>query len=211
MFKPVFDYGLENNGCITMISDEREKSDVDHVLATWFGLPGSESFGTNRMEWWMPNEAFDHLIKTKLLALYERAASGKIDHWAYDVRAGLALIILLDQVPRNVFRGSSKAFETDAKALGFSERYLSLGFDRMLSPVERLFAYLPYEHSENMRDQLISVHLTTLLGDAGPMVYAWRHREVIDRFGRFPHRNTALERKTPHAEESFLNQPNSSF
>ena len=194
-----------------MTISAQECNDIDAMIAVWFGAPGSDTFGEQRQEWWGAFDDFDAAIRETLLPHVQRAAMGDLDHWAYDVDGGLVLIILLDQVPRNMFRGTVEAFATDEKAVEIARQYLSLGLDRLLRDAQRTFAYLPFEHSENRADQDYSVGLFTELGNPFTTRYACQHREVVDRFGRFPHRNEFLGRTSTRAERAFLTQPNSSF
>ena len=190
---------------------ERERNDIEAMITVWFGARGSEEFGTERKEWWGVFDDFDTAIRATLLPHVEAAAAGQLDHWIQDVDGGLVLIILLDQVPRNMFRGTARAFATDAKAVELARQYVALGLDRLLLDAQRSFAYLPFEHSENRAHQDYAVHLFTELGNPFTAQFAWRHREIVDRFGRFPHRNGILGRDSTAAEQEFLSQPNSSF
>ncbi len=145
----------------------------------------------------------------------ERAAAGRCADWALEAEPCLALILLLDQLPRNLFRGSAKAFATDAQAREAARAALARGFDRSLPASWRQFIYLPFEHSEDLADQDLSVKLATALARdpafARALDYAERHRAIIARFGRFPHRNAALGRVSTAEEEAFLKEPGSSF
>ena len=177
----------------------------DDVLAFWFA-EGMDA------RWFKADEAFDQGVREHLLPLYEQAAAGRLDHWQESARGALALVILLDQVPRNLFRGDPRAFATDARALVVTKRALANGVDRELRQVERLFLYLPLEHCEDLADQELCVQLVGAL-DENPewRDYARRHRDVIARFGRFPHRNAVLGRETTPEEAAFLQEPGSSF
>lgn len=185
-------------------------SRVEEILGFWFG--GEEGY---REVWFRKDEAFDREVRDRFAEDYERAAAGELDGWMSSPRGCLALILLLDQFPRNLFRGDPRAFATDEKARAVADHAVSTGLDRGLSPVERMFVYLPFEHSESVEDQRRSVELFLAL-DAeleAPEVldYAVRHREVIERFGRFPHRNEVLGRASTPEEEEFLKEPGSSF
>lgn len=178
---------------------------IEHVLAFWFA-DGREA------QWFERSETFDAAVREALEALHLRAAAGTLDHWAETPRGALALVILLDQVPRNLYRGTARAFATDAKARAVCRAALDAGHDAALaSAAERLFLYLPLEHSEDLADQERCVGLVAALGDAEQLRYAERHREIVQRFGRFPHRNAALGRETTEAEAAFLQEPESSF
>lgn len=179
--------------------------EIDEILAFWFA-EGRVA------QWFERSLAFDREVAERLAPLHERAAAGELDHWAAEPRGALALVILLDQVPRNLFRGTARAFESDAKARAVSHAALAAGHDAALSAeAERLFLYLPFEHSENLADQERSVALFSRLSDPGWLRYAELHREIVARFGRFPHRNAALGRETTSEEAAFLQEPNSSF
>ena len=172
------------------------------VLDFWFR--GDET----RKEWFQKDVAFDAEISRRFLGLHELGAQGSLARWRDSPRDCLALIILLDQFPRNMFRGSAKAFATDSMALAAARHAVEAGYDRSMSEVERTFVYLPFEHSESLADQEESLRLF-----AGNPNYEWarRHWEIIRRFGRFPHRNAILGRESTVAEIEFLKEPGSSF
>lgn len=177
----------------------------------WFGAPGSPEHGNKREAWFKANDVFDAEIRALFLDDFKAAARGDLDAMADQATGALALIILLDQFPRNLFRGSARAFATDPKALSIADATVARGFDQTLSIIERTFVYLPYEHSERMEDQDRSVALYEALGDEESLDYAMQHRVIIERFGRFPHRNAVLGRVSTPEEEAFLQQPGSSF
>jgi uncharacterized protein (DUF924 family) len=181
-----------------------ESTTPDAVLAWWFAPE-------TKPEWFTGGAAFDAAVRDRLGALYARAANGELDGWAVEPRGLLALVILFDQVPRNVFRGTPRAFEGDARALALARLAVDRGADRGLTVDERLFLYLPFEHAEDLADQERSVALFRALGDADYLDYALRHQVVIERFGRFPHRNAILGRESTAEELAFLEQPGSSF
>ncbi|MEM9684258.1 MAG: DUF924 family protein, partial [Pseudomonadota bacterium] len=139
------------------------------------------------------------------------AAAGTYDAMIARPEDALALTILLDQFPRNIFRGSPQSFAYDAKALSVARQSLDLGHDGAVAPFQRTFFYLPFEHSEEMADQDRSVALFEALGDDNGLDYAVRHRDIVRQFGRFPHRNAVLGRKSTPEEVEFLKQPGSSF
>ncbi len=174
------------------------------VLDFWF----AES---TRSSWFVRSEAFDALVRAELGPLHVRAVRGELDAWAADPRGALALVILLDQVPRNIHRGSADAFASDARALQHARAVVDAGLDRSLSEVEKVFLYLPFEHSEALADQDRSVALMGALATPLWLDYAEQHRAVIARFGRFPHRNAILGRESTPEELEFLQQPGSSF
>ncbi|MEA5497386.1 DUF924 family protein [Limnoraphis robusta Tam1] len=190
-------------------------SSVAEILAFWFGSPEDSNYGKPRKVWFQKNSAFDEQIRSHFLADYELAAQGQLDFWKESPDSCLALILLFDQFPRNVFRGQAQAFVTDTKALEMAKYAVSQGFDRPMLPVQRWFIYLPFEHSENLADQEKSVELMQQLSDdpdsQSSINYAIRHWEIIKQFGRFPHRNAILGRESTPEEEAFLQQPGSSF
>jgi len=192
------------------MSDQPTPSDV---LLFWFGGPGEH--GKRRKSWFEKDAAFDRQIRERFLPLYEAAAAGKLAHWKARPADCLALIILLDQFPRNMFRGAARTFAADPLALEAARHAVAHGYDRAMLPVERLFAYLPFEHSEVAADQLKACELSKPLDafeeTADAYRYAVAHREIIQRFGRFPHRNAVLGRPSTPQEIEFLTQPGSSF
>jgi uncharacterized protein (DUF924 family) len=185
------------------------------VLELWFGALGSPEFGRDRRQWFEKSDAFDGLIRERFLATHEAAAAGRLDSWAERPLAALALVVTLDQFPRNMFRGTPRAFATDAKALAVARGIVSRGFDAAYVSVQRWFAYLPFEHAEDLTAQTESLALFDRLRDdpasAGTFGYAMRHYAVIERFGRFPHRNAILGRASTPEELAFLATPGSSF
>ncbi|MCB2055120.1 MAG: DUF924 domain-containing protein [Geminicoccaceae bacterium] len=178
--------------------------DVRRILDFWFADEA-------RPHWFASTPAFDAECARVCGDLLDKAESGAIWHWCRAARSTLALVLLTDQFPRNMFRGTARAFACDHLARGFTREALDLGFDAELSIEERAFLYLPFEHSENPADQARSVALFERLGDAEKLDYAVRHKVIVDRFGRFPHRNAALGRTSTAEEAAFLEQPNSSF
>jgi len=167
-------------------------------------------FEEHAKDWFVKNPAFDAEIRARFLALHEAAAAGLLAHWADDPRSCLALTIVLDQFPRNMFRGEARAFATDAQALAAARVILARGWNSQMTQAEQLFAYLPFEHSESLADQVLCCELMKAF-DAEQLRYAIRHREIIERFGRFPHRNAILGRESTPAELEFLRQPGSAF
>jgi uncharacterized protein (DUF924 family) len=184
-------------------------SGAEKVLLFWFAdEPGSRQ-SMLQSRWFFPTPEFDRLCTTRFLASYEDAAHGRLEDWKNEPRTCLALVLLLDQFPRNMFRGTARAFATDAKARELTRHAIASGFDRELSPIMRMFLYLPLEHSENPNDQLESVRLNCALAAENPELvetekYAEQHFELIQRFGRFPGRNTALGRQSTQEEVNFL-------
>ncbi|WP_083656537.1 DUF924 family protein [Mongoliimonas terrestris] len=154
-------------------------------------------------KWFRGGEAFDEACRTALLGLHEEAAGGAFDSWEETPHGTLALLILLDQIPRNIFRGTPRAFATDAKALAIARRALDKGFPKAFSKDVRVFFYLPFTHAEDMADQELCVDLTRTLG-MEVYHYALIHMDAIRRFGRFPHRNAILGRVSTEAEDAYL-------
>jgi uncharacterized protein (DUF924 family) len=179
------------------------------VLRFWFGSGGRDK------RWFKSSADFDREIGTHFLALHVEAGAGLLAHWHREPPECLALILLLDQFPRNMFRGTARAFATDALALAAAQRAVASGFDRSMQPVERMFVYLPFEHAESLEEQAKACELTQPLVEfpetADAYRYALRHRDIIARFGRFPHRNALLGRVSTPQEAKFLQQPGSSF
>ncbi|KAB8314352.1 DUF924 domain-containing protein [Tolypothrix campylonemoides VB511288] len=192
-------------------------SRVNKILDFWFGKKDEEDYGKNRAIWFTkdPDPNFDWEIQARFMEDYEKAAAGKLDQWKETPHSCLALILLLDQFPRNMFRGNPRAFATDPQALSLAQYAIAKGFDWELPKIQRWFIYLPFEHSENLEHQRQAVELFRQLGNDPDSVYmtssAVQHLEVIERFGRFPHRNAIFRRATTPEEAEFLKQPNSSF
>ncbi len=168
----------------------------EEVLAFW------RAAGPDK--WFERDDAFDAEIRERFLPTYAGAAAGRLDHWQSTPDGTLALLILLDQFPRNLFRGDARAFASDPKAHSIAEQAIAHGTDRLFEPPERRFFHLPLMHSESLADQERSVALCREAGDAEGEKYAKMHADVIRRFGRFPHRNRALGRTTTDEERAFL-------
>ncbi|GAB4362529.1 MAG: DUF924 family protein [Kiloniellaceae bacterium] len=181
-------------------------SALQDILGFWFAEGRQE-------QWFKKSEAFDAEVRRLLLPHLEAALAGKYESWRREPQGCLALVLLLDQVPRNVYRDTPRAFATDPAARAVTRHALAEGFDRALATTdERMFLYLPLEHSEDLRDQQDCVRLVGQMeGAAEYLSYAERHRDIIARFGRCPHRNAILGRESTEAELEFLKQPNSSF
>jgi uncharacterized protein (DUF924 family) len=154
-------------------------------------------------KWFKKDAAFDAAIRERFFSTYEAAAAGKLA-WEATPEDALALLLLLDQFPRNMFRGQARAFATDPLARAVAGRAIARGFDRQFPPAERIFCYLPFEHSEDIADQERSVALVRACGDADLVKWAELHADIIRRFGRFPHRNAVLGRRTTAEEQAFL-------
>lgn len=158
--------------------------------------------------WFSRNEALDAEIEADYADLHFKASRCELSDWEETPEGTLALLLLLDQFPRNLFRGSAHSYATDPLARTTAHRALAKGFDKRVEPVLRPFFYLPFEHSEEMEDQRFSVSLFEKhrdeTGDAEPLKWAMVHLELIERFGRFPHRNAALGRQTTAEEQAYL-------
>ena len=154
--------------------------------------------------WFNGGEAFDRQCEALFLAAHLAAARREHEDWLDSAEGALALLLLLDQIPRNVFRGSGHAFASDGLARHYAERALATGHDAAFEPELREFFYLPFEHSEELADQQRSVALFEALGNQTYTQYAVEHRRVIERFGRFPHRNRALGRTSTADEQAWL-------
>ncbi len=159
--------------------------------------------------WYVQDDTLDAQIARRLAKDHEAARDGKLSDWQNTPEGALALLLLLDQVPRNIFRGEAEAFATDAKARAVATRAIEDGFDLRFETTLRVFFYLPFEHSENLADQNRSVELVAgRIGTDGVNYgYAVKHRDVIEKYGRFPGRNAALNRPSTTEEEAFLAQP----
>ena len=187
---------------------------TEDILSFWFLPAGTPGHGQPRMAWFRKDAGFDEEIRTRFLPDVEAALNGERDNWVDTPRGSLALLILLDQFPRNLFRGEPRAFAGDARALRVAEAVIAHGWDQAMSGVERAFVYLPFEHSEALADQARSLALFGALAacqpsTAGYLDYARKHHEVIARFGRFPHRNSALGRASTPEEAAWLALPGS--
>jgi len=190
-------------------------SSAGGILDFWFGREDEPGYGEFRNVWFQKDEDFDREVQTRFREDHERAANGDLDGWREEAQSALALVILLDQFPRNIFRGDAQTHATDAKAQEVSEHAIERALDRELPAFQRMFLYMPFMHSESVEAQRKSVELFERLRDepGGPDVteYAAGHRDIVERFGRFPHRNAILGRETTPEEAEFLTQPGSSF
>jgi uncharacterized protein (DUF924 family) len=153
--------------------------------------------------WFKKDASFDDEIRRRFLATHQAAAAGRLTEWENSAERALALLILLDQFPRNMFRGEARAFATDPLARAVASRAILNGFDGAF-PDMRSFFYLPFEHSENLADQERGIALYKAVGDTDGLKWAQIHADIIRRFGRFPHRNAALGRVTTPEEQAFL-------
>jgi len=186
------------------------------VLDFWFGAPDSAEFGTQRKAWFVKDAEFDRRIVERFGPTIERALRGELDAWAQTPSGALARILLLDQFTRNAFRGDRRAFAGDAQALAAAIALVGSRQDESLPSVLRAFAYLPFEHAEGLAMQDEAIRLFTRLVARSPELasmldYAHRHRLVIERFGRFPHRNTILGRRSTAEELAHIATPGTAF
>ncbi len=184
------------------------------ILDFWFGREDEPGYGEFRDAWFQRNDEFDAEIRDRFGDVYEHAAAGDLNDWREEAEGCLALVIVLDQFPRNMFRGDARTHATDAQGLETAEYAVDRALDRELPALQRMFLYMPFMHSESVEDQRRSVELFGLLAEqGGPDVveYAVGHKEIVDRFGRFPHRNVILGRETTPEEAEFLTQPGSSY
>ena len=157
-------------------------------------------------KWFSTDKAFDETCRQRFLATYEAAARGDLAEWELSPQGALAAVILLDQLPRNMFRGTRRVYQTDRTALDTADRAIERGFDKQVEPALRGFFYLPFEHSESLADQERSVALHEAGGDADGLTWARHHHEIVARFGRFPHRNAILGRDSTPEELAYLAQ-----
>ncbi|MBE9052828.1 DUF924 domain-containing protein [Nostocales cyanobacterium LEGE 11386] len=190
-------------------------SQAKTILEFWFGDPEAPDYGKPRAVWFTEKSEFDQELRNQFLPDYQKAAAGYLDDWIDAAETCLALILLLDQFPRNMFRGTPEAFATDWEALSAAQHAVVQGYDRQFLPVQRWFIYLPFEHSENLAHQHQCVKLFQQLShdpdSAKAIEYSFRHQEIIARFGRFPHRNSILGRTSTPEEKEFLQQLGSIF
>jgi uncharacterized protein (DUF924 family) len=172
------------------------RQSAEDVLAFW------RAAGHER--WFEPDEAFDSAIRERFAATYEDAAAGRLGAWENSPEGALALVIVLDQFPRNIFRHSARSFAADPLARAVARRAIEKGFHQQVALPQRAFFYLPFEHSEDLPDQEHAVGLMGATGDADLLKWAELHADIIRRFGRFPHRNAILGRTGTQEEQAFL-------
>jgi uncharacterized protein (DUF924 family) len=183
---------------IERTSDRTEPPWVEEVLRFWFQELGADL-------WFVTNDEVDTKIRARFLGVHEKIANGAVPDTS-SLRALLAAVIVLDQFSRNMFRGTPRAFATDTIARSLARRAIAIGFDVAMTPEERYFFYLPFEHSEDREDQALSVRLIGQLGSEDWTRYALAHQATIERFGRFPHRNAILGRTSRPDEVPFVDQ-----
>jgi len=195
---------------------------AESLHAFWFGGKADDAAPDRQSKlWWGKSAALDAEVAARFAPLVQSARAGELNEWAGTPQRALALILLTDQLPRNIYRGAAAAFASDPAAREIAVAGLERGFDAQLKPIERVFFYLPLEHAESMADQNRAVSLYTRLFLEAPaaqleryrnfLTFALRHRRVVERFGRFPHRNALLARESTPEEISFLQEPGSSF
>ncbi len=189
---------------------------IRDVLTFWFDAPGDAYHDKTRPEWFRKDDAFDAEIRTRFATLIEEALEGRLAPWAATADGAVAQILVLDQFTRNTFRDSPRAFAGDTRALSAARALTADGRDRTLPGVRRSFVYLPFEHAEDLQMQEESLRHFAQLGRDDPeladlLTWAGRHHAIVARFGRFPHRNAILGRKSTPEEEAFLKEPGSSF
>lgn len=174
------------------------------VLKFWFEEIDPKS-------WWAAEPAFDELVRQKFEGLFQQAASGELYSWREEASGRLAEIIVLDQFSRNMYRNSPRAFAQDTVALVLAQEVVASGAHHRLSPVERSFLFLPYMHSESRLIHVVAERLYREFAPPTNLDFELRHKAIIDRFGRYPHRNEILGRASTPEEIEFLKQPGSSF
>jgi uncharacterized protein (DUF924 family) len=183
-------------------------TDWREIYDYWFGAPGADGHGDVREFWFGGGPSVDSEIQERFGGHYERACAGEFESWNSEARSAVSLIVLLDQFPRNIFRGDPRSFAADSLALGCARQLVDGPLHGDLITVEKVFAYLPFEHSENIEDQKKCVSLYEALephaSKAEWIDFAVQHLDIIEEFGRFPHRNDILGRMSTPAEETWL-------
>ncbi len=177
---------------------------ADDVINFWF-------YEIDPKKWWVKDTEFDAQIKARFHDIYKKAAVGELVNWRYKPLSSLAEIIILDQFPRNIFRDKKQAFATDPLAVCLAQVAIDKGFDQELEPSKRSFMYMPLMHSESAEIHKVAELLFSAPGLENNYEFELKHKAIIDRFGRYPHRNKILGRRSTKAELEFLKQPNSSF
>lgn len=181
---------------------------ANEVLDYWFGPRDGAEWGKMRKLWFTGGKQADDEIRERFAGLHARAVAGELDDWQTSAEGSLALVIVLDQFSRNLHRGTKDAFAADAKGLALAKKAIDAGFDRAVLPVQRWFFYLPFEHTEDLAEQRRAVELFGALPDDEAKTvgldYAKQHADVIERFGRFPHRNEMLGRESTPEEAKWL-------
>ena len=176
---------------------ESDQQAIENLIGFWFA-------DATKPRWYDSNPAFDDFCRQHFETLSSQAVKGELKGWADSAEGALALVLLLDQIPRNIYRGTERAFASDPLAVVIAKRAIEARADLALDPEKRKFLYLPFMHSETLEDQERSVALATAMSDEKMLHYAKEHADIIRRFGRFPHRNTILGRLNTAEEEAFL-------
>lgn len=186
-------------------------SDLNQLLEFWFGSAEPTQMATHRQEWWVKDDEYDRRINEDFGSLYNKATNGELESWKETPLGCVGLVILLDQFPRNMFRGDAQSFATDPQARDITRYALDIGIDQKVPMGGKLFLYLPLEHSEELDHQNTCVALMQAMGDEGYTDFALKHQVIIEKFGRFPHRNDVIGRESTPEEIEFLKQPGSGF
>lgn len=177
---------------------------MEEVLNFWFKEVETSA-------WWEKDAHFDELIRSRFLALHEKASNCELYEWRNCTEGRLAEVIVLDQFSRNIYRDTAQAFAQDALALALAQEAIHQAEDQKLPPIQRSFLYMPYMHSESLEIHNQAVTLFESLGNESNLQFEIKHKEIIERFGRYPHRNAILNRQSTDEEIKFLTQPGSSF
>ena len=177
---------------------------IEEVLSFWF-------VQNDREQWWTRDPQFDAVIRSRFGALHGRAVLGELDGWRGTPEGRLAEIVVLDQFSRNLYRDDARAFAADGMALALAQEAVRIGADQAVPPVKRPFFYMPYQHSESRRIHEVAVELFESLADPESLDFERRHKAIIDRFGRYPHRNRVIGRPSTAEEIAFLREPGSTF
>ena len=174
------------------------------VIEFWFSDIAPE-------QWWQKDAQFDAMIKARFGALHKQAHAGELEQWRETAQGSLAEVLILDQFSRNIYRDQPESFASDPLALALAQFAISKGFDKQLSEIQRCFLYMPYMHSESQLIHNQAVALFRATGNEKNLGFELKHKEIIDRFGRYPHRNSILGRESTEEELHFLQQPGSGF
>lgn len=177
---------------------------INDILNFWFK-------DLEPQQWFMKDEAFDQTIRDRFEATYWDIVNGQCEDWLQSAEGNLAYVVVLDQFSRNMFRDTPQAFAGDHLALAAAQNAVSQGFDQQVTPQQRTFFYMPYMHSEDPAVHITAVELFTAHGNKMNLEYEFKHKAIIDRFGRYPHRNQILGRESTSEEVEFLKGPDSSF
>lgn len=180
------------------------KMNSEAILSFWFET-------LTPKQWWMKSEAIDNEIRERFKPTHDKATQGELSAWRQTAHGRLAEIIVLDQFSRNIYRDTPKAFASDEMCLALAEEAVALGLDKVLTPTERAFLYMPYMHSESLNVHDKAVQLFSQKGLDANLDFELKHKVIIERFGRYPHRNAILGRESSEEELAFLHEPNSSF